>query len=50
MPSKEWVSDGTYNQAEEGFVYLTTIMDLHDRKIRSWSLSDLMSTDDPCCG
>ena len=47
MPSKEWVSDSTYSQTKEGFVYLTTIMDLHHRKIISWSLSDGMSTDDP---
>ena len=47
MPSKAWVSDITYIQTKEGFVYLTTIMDLYDRKIIGWSLSDGMSTDDP---
>jgi putative transposase len=47
MPSKIWVSDITYIQTKEGFVYLTTIMDLYDRKIIGWSLSDGMSTDDP---
>ena len=47
MPSKSWVSDITYIQTKEGFVYLTTIMDLYDRKIIGWSLSDGMSTDDP---
>ena len=47
MLSKVWVSDITYIQTKEGFVYLTTIMDLYDRKIIGWSLSDGMSTDDP---
>jgi putative transposase len=28
MPSKAWVSDITYIQTKEGFVYPTTIMDL----------------------
>ena len=45
IPSKVWVSDITYVQTKEGFVYLTTIMDLYDRKIIGWSLSDGMSTD-----
>lgn len=47
MPSKVWVSDITYIQTKKGFVYLTTIMDLNDRKIIGWSLSDGMSTNDP---
>ncbi|WP_304529136.1 IS3 family transposase [Flavobacterium sp. ALD4] len=37
MPSKFWVSDITYLQTKEGFVYLTTIMDVYDRKIIGWS-------------
>lgn len=47
MSSKAWVSDITYIQTKEGFVDLTTIMDLYDRKIIGWSLTDGMSTDDP---
>ena len=46
MPSKVWVSDITYIQTKEGFVYLTTIMDLYDRKIIGWSLSNRMSTEE----
>lgn len=45
MPSKAWVSDITYIQTKEGFVYLTTIMDLYDRKIIGWTWIDGMSTD-----
>ena len=37
----------TCNQNKEGFVYLTTNMDLYDRQIIGWSLRDGMSSDDP---
>jgi putative transposase len=50
MPSKVWVSDITYIQTKKGFVYLTTIMDLYDRKIIGWSLSDKMSTEETTLG
>jgi putative transposase len=43
-PAKVWVSDITYIQTIKGFVYLTIIMDLFDRKIIGWSLSNGMST------
>jgi transposase InsO family protein len=41
-----WVSDITYIQTREGFLYLTTVMDLYDRKIIGWSLSETMSTEE----
>lgn len=44
QPSKVWVSDITYIHTKEGFLYLTAVMDLYDRKIIGWSLSDGMST------
>ena len=46
QPSKVWVSDITYIQTKEGFLYLTTIIDLYDRKIIGWSLSNGMSTEE----
>ena len=46
QPSKAWVSDITYIHTKEGFLYLTTVMDLYDRKIIGWSLSDGMSTNE----
>ena len=46
LPSKVWVSDITYIHTKEGFLYLTTIIDLYDRKIIGWSLSETMSTKD----
>ena len=39
-PNAVWVSDITYIWTFEGFVYLTSIMDLFSRKIISWVLSD----------
>lgn len=45
-PSKVWVSDITYIHTKEGFVYLTTILDLYDRKCIGWSISDGMKTED----
>ncbi|WP_432221106.1 IS3 family transposase [Flavobacterium sp. TMP13] len=50
MPSKVWVSDITYIQTKEGFVYLTTIMDLYDRKIIGWSLIHPMNTEETTLG
>lgn len=44
-PAKAWVSDITYIQTTKGFLYLTIIMDLFDRKIIGWSLSTKMSTE-----
>ena len=43
-PAKAWVSDITYIQTIKGFIYLTIVMDLFDRKIIGWSLSNGMST------
>ena len=38
-PNAVWCSDITYIWTFEGFVYLTSIMDLYSRKIISWVLS-----------
>lgn len=38
-PNAVWVSDITYIWTFDGFVYLTSIMDLFSRKIISWVLS-----------
>lgn len=37
-PSKAWVSDITYIKTGQGWLYLTAIMDLYDRKIIGWSM------------
>lgn len=41
-PGKAWVSDLTYIHTQEGWLYLTIIMDLYDRKIIGWALSESM--------
>lgn len=38
-PSESWVSDITYVRTFQGWLYLTVIMDLYDRKIIGWSMS-----------
>lgn len=45
-PAQVWVSDITYIQTKDGFLYLTTVIDLYDRKIIGWSLSSGMSSEE----
>jgi len=44
--NRAWVSDLTYIHTASGWVYLTTIIDLCDRKVVGWSLSETMKTMD----
>ena len=37
-----WVSDITYIKTKQGWLYLTTVIDLGDRKIIGWALSSTM--------
>lgn len=41
-PNAVWCSDITYIWTYEGFVYLTSVMDLYSRKIIAWVLSDTL--------
>lgn len=41
-PGQAWVSDLTYIRTGEGWLYLTMIMDLYDRKVIGWALSKSM--------
>lgn len=45
LPGQKWVSDITYIGTDQGWLYLTIIMDLYDRKIIGWALSDNMTTE-----
>ena len=45
-PNQVWVSDITYITTKEGWVYLTIILDLWDRKIIGWALSKTMYAKD----
>jgi putative transposase len=38
-PGQFWVSDLTYIKTKEGWLYLTIIIDLYDRKVIGWSFS-----------
>jgi len=49
-PSKAWVSDITYIRTAEGFLYLTTVIDLYDRKVVGWSLASGWCREDEPCG
>lgn len=42
QPNAVWCSDITYIWTEEGFTYLTSIMDLYSRKIIAWTLSETL--------
>ncbi len=42
---EKWVSDITYIRVNDDWNYLTTIIDLADRKIVGWSLSEDMTTE-----
>ncbi|AHM62636.1 integrase catalytic protein [Flammeovirgaceae bacterium 311] len=41
-----WVSDITYIRTLAGWLYLTVILDLADRKVVGWALSDTMKAKD----
>ncbi len=45
-PGQSWVSDLTYIHTAAGWVYLTIIMDLYDRKVIGWALSESMKAID----
>lgn len=44
--NRAWVSDLTYIFTKSGWVYLTTVIDLYDRKVIGWALSETMRTCD----
>jgi len=41
-PNQVWVSDLTYLPTGSGFSYLVTVMDLFNREIKGWDVSDTM--------
>jgi putative transposase len=43
---KVWISDITYVKTAQGWLYLTMIMDLADRKVIGWSLSSSLKVKD----
>jgi transposase InsO family protein len=41
-PGEIWVSDITYIKTTQGWLYLTVVIDLYDRKVIGWSLSSYL--------
>lgn len=46
ITGKAWISDITYIKTLEGWLYLTVVVDLADRKVIGWALSQTMKTSD----
>ncbi|WP_237144716.1 IS3 family transposase [Pontibacter pamirensis] len=44
-PAEKWVSDLTYIRTGEGWLYLTVVLDLADRKVVGWALSQTMEAE-----
>ena len=43
-PGQKWVSDITYLRTLNGWIYLTVVLDLCDRTVIGWALSDNLET------
>ena len=41
-PNRKWVSDITYIDTAEGWLYLASILDLHSRRVVGWAMADQM--------
>ena len=44
-PGEKWVSDITYLGADSGWLYMTIILDLWDRKVVGWSMSEELTAE-----
>jgi len=47
-PNQKWVSDITYIDTDEGWLYLAVVIDLFSRKVVGWSAADHMKADLVC--
>ena len=47
-PGEKWVSDITYLMTAGGFVYLTVILDLWDRKVIGWNIAEDLRAQNLC--
>ena len=43
-PNQKWVSDFTYIETLEGWLYLAVVLDLFSRKVIGWAMSQVMNT------
>jgi transposase InsO family protein len=44
-PNKVWLSDITYIWTQEGWLYLSAILDLYNRQVIGWSMDDRLTQD-----
>ena len=42
-PNQAWVSDITYIQTDEGWMYLAVVLDLYSRKVVGWAMDSRMT-------
>jgi len=43
-PDTKWVSDFTYIDTAEGWLYLAVVLDLFSRKVMGWAMAEQMDT------
>ncbi len=47
-PNQKWVSDITFIETRQGWLYLAIVLDLYSRAIVGWSMSDRLTSDIVC--
>lgn len=47
-PNQKWVADITYLWTEEGWVYLSVVIDLYSRFLVGWAMNERMTSDLVC--
>jgi transposase InsO family protein len=48
FPGEKWVSDITYLPTDSGWLYLTAVIDLWDRKVIGWSIAEDLTAKQTC--
>jgi transposase InsO family protein len=48
FPGEKWVSDITYLRPDSGWLYLTVVIDLWDKKIVGWSIAEDLTAKQTC--
>jgi len=43
MSDPKWVSDITYIWAEEGWLYLSVVLELYSRRVMGWTIGERMT-------
>jgi transposase InsO family protein len=44
-PNEKWVSDFTYIETRQGWLYLAVVLDLYSRRVIGWSMRETMDTE-----